>query len=321
MWVEWTGLCIWCVVIGSGQGVVVTGFSEVWLRGNTFVSKFFVGVMEGTERDVKEVGGDAETEQGGVENVLQDAVQLQTGAGKGLNKRMSWASGMKEEDSPGKKAAKRRMSMKNRRVSFAPDPELTMIHTFVKDDGSSPLPPSREDGHYANEVGERGPREIGDITAGLPTLGELAEEEEEDINVGQQQGYQGEYAYGSAAEDMTHSITAAVPRLGELLEEDELGGYQPENVGIMQGKETGMDDPDIMASPPVMAGPGSMVGLVSPGVLDGGHTVDESKYSPEIGGSEAGEGGAQENKWGFVPGTEDTLDMDLKEHGMFFFFL
>lgn len=298
----------------------------MWLRGDCcvegFFSKSFLGVMEGMERDVKEGGGDAETEQGGVENVLQDAVQLQTGAGKGLNKRMSWASGMKEEESPGKKAAKRRMSMKNRRVSFAPDPELTMIHTFVKDDGSSPLPATREDQHYGNGLSGRGTREIGDITAGLPTLGELAEEEEEDINVqdvgigNQQQGY--EYAYGATAEDMTHSITAAVPRLGELLEEDELGGYQPDSFGIMQGKETGMNDPDVMASPPVMAGSGSMAGLVSPGALDGGHTVDESKYSPEIGGSEPGEGGAQENKWGFVPGTEDTLDLDLKGHGMFF---
>ena len=264
---------------------------------------------------------EAEAAKGGMETVLQDAVQMQTGGRKGQNKRMSWAGGMKEEDSPGKKAAKRRMSMRNRRVSFAPDPELTMIHTFVKDDGSSPLPATREDHRYANGLGER-MREIGDITAGLPTLGELAEEEEEEgQDVGQQQGYhQEDYAY-VPAEDMTHSITAAVPRLGELLEEDELGGYQPdEGVATMQGKQTGMDDPDVMASPPVMAGPGSMVGLASPvypGVLEGGNALDESKYSPEIGGSETGEGGTQAKKWGFVPGTEDTLDMDLKGHGKF----
>lgn len=32
--------------------------------------------------------------------------------------------------SPAKRLAKRRQSMRNRRVSFAPDPELTMVHTF-----------------------------------------------------------------------------------------------------------------------------------------------------------------------------------------------
>jgi hypothetical protein len=34
--------------------------------------------------------------------------------------------------SPAKRLAKRRQSMRNRRVSFAPDPELTMVHTFEK---------------------------------------------------------------------------------------------------------------------------------------------------------------------------------------------
>ena len=109
------------------------------------------------------------------------------------------------------------------------------------------------------------------------------EEEEEGQDVGQQQGYhQEDYAY-VPAEDMTHSITAAVPRIGELLEEYELGGYQPdEGVATMQGKQTGMDDPDVMASPPVMAGPGSMVGLASrvyPGVLEGGIALVESMYN------------------------------------------
>lgn len=169
--------------------------------------------------------------------------------------------------------------MKNRRVSFAPDTELTMIRTFEKDDGMTPpgmtsgvgselkreaeqagedpmiISPPPMDADYTNKVG--------DITAGLPSLGDLAEEEEEQ--------------YHAHAHD---NVTAAVPGLATLLEEDAMM-----DDCLKENKE------DVMPSPPVQTSP------------DGRKSV---------------EGAKQENKWGFMPGDDDTLDVDLKGHGRMF---
>lgn len=160
--------------------------------------------------------------------------------------------------------SKRRMSMKNRRVSFAPDPELTMIREFEKDEGQSPLHTLANvdvNHHQAEPMMISPPTEsvvgyrtsIGDITAGLPTLGELAEEEEEEEE--KNIGHQGIFQYQQAT-DVTQNVTAAVPGLGELVEED------------IQ--------------------------------LDG---------KPDV---------TEENKWGFLPGNDDTMDLDLKGHGRMF---
>lgn len=156
--------------------------------------------------------------------------------------------------------SKRRMSMKNRRVSFAPDPELTMIREFEKDDGQSPMN-AVPDMHQAEPMMISPPPEpvvghrvsIGDITAGLPTLGELAEEEEEYL-VGNdnESGLQIE----NQAADVTHNVTAAIPGLGALVEEDIQLDERPE--------------------------------------------------------------ASEDNKWGFMPGNDDTMDFDLKGHGRMF---
>ena len=134
--------------------------------------------------------------------------------------------------------SKRRMSMKNRRVSFAPDPELTTIREFEKEERESPSlqeqqgvaqlpegdpmmisPPQVPASGFGNPSNRR--VSFGDITAGLPTLGELAEEEEHgDVPVG---------AFGTAgAADVARqyqdldNVTHQVPGLGALLEEDEI---------------------------------------------------------------------------------------------------
>lgn len=153
--------------------------------------------------------------------------------------------------------SKRRMSMKNRRVSFAPDPELTMIREFEKDEGQSPLMAHVDIHEQAEPMMISPPTEpvvryrasIGDITAGLPTLGELAEEEENEV------GHEGVPEYHHAA-DMTQNVTASVPGLGALVEED------------IQ--------------------------------LDG---------KPDV---------TEENKWGFMPGNDDTMELDLQGHGRMF---
>ena len=175
--------------------------------------------------------------------------------------------------------SKRRMSMKNRRVSFAPDPELTTIREFEKEERESPSlqeqqgvaqlpegdpmmisPPQVPASGFGNPSNRR--VSFGDITAGLPTLGELAEEEEHgDVPVG---------AFGTAgAADVAQqyqdldNVTHQVPGLGALLEEDEI--------------------------------------------------LEES-----IGKANQQQPARQENKWGFMPGNDDTLDVDLKGHGRMF---
>ena len=152
--------------------------------------------------------------------------------------------------------SKRRMSVKNRRVSFAPDTELTMVRTFEKDLEQSPGVMMPMGGVGEEELPQGEPMMVsppmapshrvsmGEITSGLPTLGELAEEEEH--------------------EPFVHdNVTAGVPRLGMLLEEDIM--YEEYNK-----KEQGEEEVN------------------------------------------------QENKWGFMPGNDDTLDLDLKGHGKMF---
>ncbi|WPT12075.1 hypothetical protein PSENEW3n2_00003733 [Picochlorum sp. SENEW3] len=174
--------------------------------------------------------------------------------------------------------SKRRMSIKNRRVSFAPDTELTMIRTFEKDDGMTPpgvatggvlelkreAEPVGEDPMIISPppMGADYTNKVGDITAGLPSLGDLAEEEEQ---------------YHAHAHD---NVTAAVPGLATLLEEDAMM-----DDCLKENKE------DVMPSPPVQTSPDARKSV---------------------------EGAEQENKWGFMPGDDDTLDVDLKGHGRMF---
>ncbi len=176
--------------------------------------------------------------------------------------------------------SKRRMSMKNRRVSFAPDPELTTIREFEKEEHASPA--ANVGGVHAQQLeqlpeGEpmmispvqqlpvaNGRVSFGDITAGLPTLGELAEEEEtetetETVRLGgglqQQQG----------AQVVQHDdITRQVPGLGALLEEDERLEEEIHDYNAPNNAQNAS------------------------------------------------------SKWGFVPGNDDTLDVDLQGHGRLF---
>ena len=174
--------------------------------------------------------------------------------------------------------SKRRMSMKNRRVSFAPDPELTTIREFEKEEGESPVaqqgvaqlpegdpmmisPPQMQTGGFGNPPNGR--VSFGEITAGLPTLGELAEEEEEEEHGDVPAGGFGTAGAGEVGQQYQDDVTHQVPGLGALLEEDEI---LEESLAKANGEQPAY----------------------------------------------------QENKWGFMPGNDDTLDVDLKGHGRMF---
>lgn len=174
--------------------------------------------------------------------------------------------------------SKRRMSMKNRRVSFAPDPELTTIREFEKEERESPVaqqgvaqlpegdpmmisPPQMPTGGFGNPPNGR--VSFGEITAGLPTLGELAEEEEEEEHGDVPAGGFGTAGAGEVGQQYQDDVTHQVPGLGALLEEDEI--------------------------------------------------LEES-----LAKANREQPAYQENKWGFMPGNDDTLDVDLKGHGRMF---
>lgn len=284
------------------------------------------GAAEGSAAVVNAIDDSAAAEVEGGRVVLQEVVN----AGGVDRKRVSMSGMGKGDHSPGGKARqqKRRMSMKNRRVSFAPDPELTMIHTFVKEDQSTP-----EMGGFGGALQggaqQEEPRALmGDITASLPSLGELAEEEEERERGGNEReeavaarGVGGYNDYQDhTISNITNpyagidNVTAFIPQLGDLLEEDEmLDGGAP-----MVGQGNGSL---LMASPPVQ-----QATVQQPEVQQQLSPLVQPEYGLKAAhsGSSAHDGDdketgsvAQENKWGFLPGTDDTMDMDLQGHGTF----
>lgn len=289
------------------------------------------------------------------------------------------------------------MSMKKdrRRVSFAPDPELTMVHTFEKviiqririnlhknktwivikqniptylllqdDDQSAgrpspavfekidesrqvlaptsttlpsdtfpgPLPlssPQEADMEITMELTGNQPSH-GDITASLPSLAAIAEADE---------------LYHESNNDLAPgNITASIPGLAALLEEDEKA-YQPtDNIFLpkhrrssSQGPAGFLADPSgAVSSPPVSFVPALSVSahatapspVQSPSIninLPDNTSNDNNTMTMDIAGTTTSHGLAAEgrhegqaSKWGFVPGDDDTMDMDLRGHGRSF---
>jgi hypothetical protein len=143
--------------------------------------------------------------------------------------------------------------------------------------------------------------EPGDITAAVPSLGALAEADELEDLVRTEPNMQ---HYAAADYD---NVTAAVPRLGALLEEDE------EEEEILVGRaaaEAGVDLEMTVAL-------GAMLNkdIASPAqnpspANENDHTGSLLRSTPSEGRVEG-----QANKWGFVPGDDDTMELDLEEHG------
>jgi Spc7 kinetochore protein len=159
--------------------------------------------------------------------------------------------------------------------------------------------------------------EPGDITAAVPSLGALAEADElEDLihnndHISMQQHQFADY----------DNVTAAVPRLGALLEEDE----EEEILVGRAAAEAGVDTEMTVAIGNVLKRNEDSISPLP--------TNNNNKYNNNENDNTTGdllrstptstttsdirvEG--QANKWGFVPGDDDTMELDLEEHGRMF---
>lgn len=274
------------------------------------------------------------------------------------------------------------MSKKDRRrVSFAPDPELTMIHHFEKvrrahgreclaqagtlyapahrspcralqpqdDDNSaghpsplgaapSPDPPARASARRSSgppdspggqvnmdltlTVGQARAAEedvvwggfaAGDVTAALPSLGDLVRVDEEENN----------FAGADAAQP--GNITAAIPRYGALVEEDEEGGGAADHDGMdltmpVDGAVPAPAGTDGAAATPEAAPAAGATALPgSPDLLDMFAPSPAPPSAPAAAADDPSSAlrpsSAQVGKWGFVPGDDDTMNLDLELHG------
>ncbi|KFM27911.1 hypothetical protein F751_5949 [Auxenochlorella protothecoides] len=220
-------------------------------------------------------------------------------------RRMSAIDGTPTRLQPKRKAKDRR------RVSFAPS--LTSVQFFNKDeDNSGELAPGRSrfgvpdipQGPWEDqepsatvtaEVPPPSPMDVSmeltepwqretqpadEVTASVPSLGDLL----------------------SSEPDATESITAAVPGLSSLVNESR------EEVALTQAPEAG----------PVPDGADMDVTLLD-GLAggSGAQGQEEESVQPSPGLSEDGneQGPALASKWGFNPGCEDTMDLNLELHG------
>ncbi|KAL6781967.1 hypothetical protein ACKKBF_B10130 [Auxenochlorella protothecoides x Auxenochlorella symbiontica] len=220
-------------------------------------------------------------------------------------RRMSAIDGTPTRLQPKRKAKDRR------RVSFAPS--LTSVQFFNKDeDNSGELAPGRSrfgvpdipQGPWEDqepsatvtaEVPPPSPMDVSmeltepwqretqpadEVTASVPSLGDLL----------------------SSEPDATESITAAVPGLSSLVDESR------EEVALTQAPEAG----------PVPDGADMDVTLLD-GLAggSGAQGQEEESVQPSPGLSEDGneQGPALASKWGFNPGCEDTMDLNLELHG------
>eukprot|EP00887_Chlorella_sp_A99_P005399 scaffold1.g5399.t1 len=275
--------------------------------------------------------------------------------------------------SPAKDQQRKKPNKKDRRrVSFAPDPELTLVHHFDKDDEltsnsggdgggrpafqalgayqpgfshmtvpeNSPLhDPLGSPGQVSMELtlpvggaqqeqqpghggGGRpepdGParapqwraRVPGEVTAGLPSLGALAEADELEDALGDGAGTGWEGLEPTV--NLTANITAAMPGLGALVEEDEeaTAGMDLTEAGGQLLAHMPPQPAAVEGSPPAPAQPepepeeGGAEGAAA-GRLSGG--TDELPARDAV--------ASQVNKWGFAPGREDTMDINLELHG------
>lgn len=189
----------------------------------------------------------------------------------------------------------------------------------------------------------------GEVTATLPSLGALADEWEQEE--GQRQGLAGDgWAVGAPADaNVTANITAALPGLDALVAEDEdatagmdltvPAGRVLEHYLQQQQQQQASPAPTLAAAPspaaapvaipspgqqqlegqhPALAAPEAAppAGELEPTVAVGGATGHLSMGRLSVGPEElAAAKAGQMNKWGFAPGQEDTLDINLELHG------
>lgn len=200
----------------------------------------------------------------------------------------------------------------------------------------------------AGEAGEGGlgtwrSRVLGEVTAALPSLGALAEADELEDELQGRLGAGGEAGWEGLEPtvNLTASITAALPGLKDLVAEDE-----DATAGMDLTEPTGHV---LQAQQPQQAAAGVVAGAAVPvaGALLRPSAAEQVEQQEEqahgaatAAGWEAGQvqqeaqplgvtrmsSGSDElaagrkvasmvNKWGFAPGQEDTLDINLEMHG------
>ena len=164
--------------------------------------------------------------------------------------------------------------------------------------------------------------EPGDITAALPTLGDLAQADEEEEADSEAAGFPTEKY------DEEFNVTASVPRLGELLEEeddlvqeakDSSYDYQepiPEENHVDDDMDITIHEQEAKEKAPSQS---RQTETTSPVRSPAQHrrlsinSQNSDLVSPSVSAGTRANG--QQGKWGFVPGNDDTLDVDLKGHG------
>ncbi|GAB4817814.1 hypothetical protein N2152v2_004860 [Parachlorella kessleri] len=183
----------------------------------------------------------------------------------------------------------------------------------------------------------------GEVTAGLPSFGALVEEDAYDSgleleNRQQQLEPPGGAAWHQAAGgsditlNVTQNITGGLRGLGSLVEEDE-EAYAAEQPQSRPAEDeptatAGMDltvaagrvlehsyQPNLQAAQQQAQEPDEAEGAVQPSEVDA-PTAPAGRRSST--GEQARQQAAQVNKWGFAPGGEDTLDINLELQGRMF---
>jgi hypothetical protein len=169
------------------------------------------------------------------------------------------------------------------------------------------------------EQGQQQQQMPGEVTAALPSLGALADADE-----WEQEGAEGmQQQQQQVADHLTGNITAALPGLGALVEEDEDGGTAGigMDLTVPAGRvlEHHLQQQQQLEQSPAATHPALAAEEPDAGAAELEPTLAVGRLSVGGGGGSAGRSTAgksrQLNKWGFAPGQEDTLDINLEMHG------
>lgn len=175
----------------------------------------------------------------------------------------------------------------------------------------------------------------GEVTAALPSLGALAEADEWQQGGGEalDDGWAGFATAGVGGANVTANITAALPGLGALVAEDEdatagMDLTMPAGRVLEHHPQQASPAPAAAISPapaaaaapsPALSQPEQHPALVPAEAAPAAAELEPtapvairlSSGTDELAEAKAG----QLNKWGFAPGQDDTLEINMEKHG------
>jgi hypothetical protein len=190
----------------------------------------------------------------------------------------------------------------------APEAEAEASPGQVDMDITLPVPR-----HAAQDLTHQGFFAPGDVTAAVPSLGDLARADEE--GAAEEQEEQEDALMGN--------ITAAIPGFGALVEEDE-AGQEATAAGMELTEALGgvlqAGSPAAAAAAPPPAGSPDLLDMFAPSPAPSAPVPAAAAAPPsaerEAPASSSGvPPSGQVNKWGFVPGDDDTMEMDMMQNG------